>query len=236
MTLGDPLPKIFDPHGIANGMPGICFRREKNGSWSARFEAEESVVLQRWGTTKARFLSFSQTVADLGISLGSTGPDRLLFSIDDIADDDGHRELAARRLRAFHQQFLDGVGTEQSFSGQTPAQPGDGGSSDFPPLFMDDDTPATPIAEEKKPGREDHLAILKDSYPRIASAIELMWGHPECEDYVNKLILNDRGSRQGFPKDAMSALLGLFRLHTQAFSFQSDFDKWSENNKKNGPL
>jgi len=235
MTPGESIPNSPDQGGNANGKPGICFRREQNGSWSAQLEAEESVVRQRWGTTKARFLSFAESVADLGISLGSSGPDRLLFSIHDIADDDDRRELAACRLRAFHQQFLKGTTSEVSGSGQTPPSPQTGGSGDFPTLFTDEDTPVAPIVEEKKASMADHLAVLKESYPRIGSAIELMWGHSECEDYINKLILNDRGSRQGFPTNAMSALLGLFRMHTQAFKFQSGLDKWSENSKKEGP-
>lgn len=37
-------------------------------------------------------------------------------------------------------------------------------------------------------------------YPRIANKLAELWGHPiACEKYFNDLMLDERGTRQGFP-------------------------------------
>lgn len=38
-------------------------------------------------------------------------------------------------------------------------------------------------------------------------------GHPEFVDYINKLIYDDRGGRQGFPTEVLDDKLFLHRLH-----------------------
>ena len=77
----------------------------------------------------------------------------------------------------------------------------------------------------------DHLAVIKQSYPRIAAAIELTWGHRECEKYMNKLILNDRHGRAGFPQQIMASLLALYRRHTRESKFASTLDLWADRSK-----
>ena len=46
-----------------------------------------------------------------------------------------------------------------------------------------------------------------------------MWGTIECERYMDRLILNDRDTRQGFSEPVMSALLSLYTRHTAEFKF-----------------
>ncbi|MCC6473235.1 MAG: hypothetical protein IT514_05765 [Burkholderiales bacterium] len=109
----------------------------------------------------------------------------------------------------------------------------------FPAIFTDNDleekvqTEARRRSEAKK--EIDHKAVIKQSYPRIASAIELTWGNLECENYMNRLIINDRETRQGFPPPVLESLLALYRQHTQEFKFKSALDIWTENNKRSGP-
>jgi hypothetical protein len=57
---------------------------------------------------------------------------------------------------------------------------------------------------------------LKEKYPRIYRKIILLWGSPETDDYLDDLMLDTRGDRQGFPEEVMAEL---FELQT----FQSRF-------------
>ena len=49
---------------------------------------------------------------------------------------------------------------------------------------------------------------------RIAEAIDLTWGHNECDAYLSKLIISDRDNRVGFEPEVFNMLLRLQKLHT----------------------
>jgi len=60
---------------------------------------------------------------------------------------------------------------------------------------------------------------LEHQFPRIAEAIVLLWGHPEMDAYFNKIAVDERGDREGFPPEVMSDLLMLATLHAHAYPF-----------------
>ena len=89
-------------------------------------------------------------------------------------------------------------------------------TSNFPPLFDPDNLPPRIDVDQPK---INHLEVVRSSFPRIASAIELMWGTPELQQYLSKLIVDDRhydtgATRQGFPKEIMTSLLVIYNQHT----------------------
>ena len=53
------------------------------------------------------------------------------------------------------------------------------------------------------------LSEIEKQFPRIARSITLLWGYPEFLQYVDKLCLDDRGDRQGFPREVVEELLFL---------------------------
>ncbi len=57
------------------------------------------------------------------------------------------------------------------------------------------------------------LSEVEKKFPHVARNITLMWGCPEFVDYINKLIVDDRGGRQGFPTEVLDEMLFLHRLH-----------------------
>lgn len=77
--------------------------------------------------------------------------------------------------------------------------------------------PGPPVIDEVPP-----LDIVRERFPRIAKAIELMWGTRELESYLGKLIITERENREGFPPDVLSALLRISRQHAQEFVFEDD--------------
>ena len=66
--------------------------------------------------------------------------------------------------------------------------------------------------------RIDHeMAIIRAHHPRIANAIEMFWGHKDCVEYLQQLILNGGDgfgkARVGFKHEVLSALINLTTLH-----------------------
>jgi len=80
-----------------------------------------------------------------------------------------------------------------------------------------DPFPDLSLLDEKVEGKKgpaellDVRAALED-YPRICTRIEQLWGSPECEAYLNNLVIDTRGNRKGFPPPMMEELLYLGRL------------------------
>ena len=72
-------------------------------------------------------------------------------------------------------------------------------------------------------------AIEQQNFKRISDAIKVLWGHKECDDYLNKLIIDERGDRAGFPHDVLSALLKLHGLHSKELKFNEPKDGFSLN-------
>lgn len=58
---------------------------------------------------------------------------------------------------------------------------------------------------------------LQAAFPRILEQIGAQWGTAACEDYLDKLIFDDRGDRAGFPPPILEAILILQRIHFKQF-------------------
>lgn len=104
-------------------------------------------------------------------------------------------------------------------------------SLEFPKLFVHNDFNGYEITETinlniNKNCKDSLLTELKFEYPHIATSLELLYGHKEFDEYINKLIINDREHREGFPKHILSILLNLSRLHYDEFKFEIKKDIW----------
>jgi hypothetical protein len=92
----------------------------------------------------------------------------------------------------------------------------------FPSLsWEEEDLPTRPMPLHERPlqARIDHeMAIIALHHARIALAIEKFWGHRDCVEYLQTLVLsggdNDGRARVGFKSEVMSALINLMSLHT----------------------
>jgi hypothetical protein len=91
----------------------------------------------------------------------------------------------------------------------------------FPSLqWEEDDLPTRPMPLHERPlqARIDHeMAIIAERHVRIALAIEKFWGHRDCVEYLQKLIMSgghqDGQTRVGFKSEVLSALMNLAALH-----------------------
>jgi hypothetical protein len=54
--------------------------------------------------------------------------------------------------------------------------------------------------------------IIDAGYFDIAYRIHAIWGEPECAAYLNRILLQDRIDRKGFPEKVISALMEIQQL------------------------
>jgi hypothetical protein len=63
------------------------------------------------------------------------------------------------------------------------------------------------------PRRVQPLALMR-RFPRIANQLAAVWSEtPSARAYLDGLLVDDRGHRQGFPQDVLSELLSLRLYH-----------------------
>jgi len=101
---------------------------------------------------------------------------------------------------------------------------------EFPALFDDDELErarAEQLAREYA-RREPYqpFLVVAQHYPRIARAIEQLWGAPEMDRFFDRLLIDERGNRAGFPPEVVQALLLLSSRHQQAFRYHTPADVW----------
>ena len=81
-------------------------------------------------------------------------------------------------------------------------------------------------ADHSQSYAEEALALVARNYPRIATQIRELWGRVQFDVYMEKLLIDERGGRSGFPLAVADALLRLSRVHAECFGFGSADDIW----------
>jgi hypothetical protein len=62
------------------------------------------------------------------------------------------------------------------------------------------------------PARPVQAAAALEKLPRILETVTQLWGTEALDGYLARLVIDDRGDRQGFTMDVMDELLTLGRL------------------------
>lgn len=105
--------------------------------------------------------------------------------------------------------------------------------TEFPSLFTDAELETQPSLQKEtsvfqKRAEEYHpLPIIEEKFPRIAEIIKATWGTPELDGYFDKLLIDKRGDRAGFPPEVVQALLTLSQQHIDKFGFRTASDIWT---------
>ncbi|HEY8102555.1 MAG TPA: hypothetical protein VIF82_17585 [Burkholderiaceae bacterium] len=69
---------------------------------------------------------------------------------------------------------------------------------------------------------------LAIQYPRIFNKIAELWASPQqCEKYLDELLMDERGTRQGFPQDVATEL-AVLKTHFNATANIQHFDVWGQ--------
>ena len=94
----------------------------------------------------------------------------------------------------------------------------------FPSLSWEEEELATrpmPLHERPLQARVDvEMALIAQYHVRIALAVESFWGHRDCLDYLQGLVLSgykEGEKRMGFKPEVLTALMTLVELHKQQF-------------------
>jgi hypothetical protein len=91
----------------------------------------------------------------------------------------------------------------------------------FPPInFKEEDVKTRPIPLHEIPleARIDReMAVINYHHARIGKAISTFWGHRDCDEYLQKLIMSGGDgfgkARVGFKSEVLAALINLSNLH-----------------------
>lgn len=67
--------------------------------------------------------------------------------------------------------------------------------------------------KDKDPVDRKYVSALEKHFPRIVDKITLMWGAKEFPEYLNSLMIDDRGNRQGFPLKVIEEMMFLQEIH-----------------------
>jgi hypothetical protein len=59
------------------------------------------------------------------------------------------------------------------------------------------------------------LSAIEQRFSRIATELATRWKRGDIDDYLNSLLLDDRGNRQGFPAEVLEELMFLSNLRWQ---------------------
>ena len=58
------------------------------------------------------------------------------------------------------------------------------------------------------------VALVQEQYPKIGAQITQLWGSPELIIFLDSILFDERGDRSGFPSEIASALLRLYKNHS----------------------
>jgi hypothetical protein len=61
----------------------------------------------------------------------------------------------------------------------------------------------------------NELSALERHFSRIAQELATRWQHGDIDAYLDSLLMDDRGNRQGFPADVLAELMFLSSLRWQ---------------------
>lgn len=73
--------------------------------------------------------------------------------------------------------------------------------------------------------KEELFSIFENEYPRVYKSISLFWGEKEFTPYINNLIEDKRGDRQGFSFNTFNYLIELQQIHDAEFPHHAKNDK-----------
>lgn len=55
----------------------------------------------------------------------------------------------------------------------------------------------------------DEVSAIEKRFPRIANKLCALWGGQEIDNYIDTLLIDNRGARMGFPMDVLDELMFL---------------------------
>lgn len=82
--------------------------------------------------------------------------------------------------------------------------------------------PASPFSIDVS----NDISLVHELYPRIGEKLKQLWGSGELNHYLNSIIFDDRGGRQGFPEHVANALFRVYENHRSLVKETKKGDIW----------
>ncbi len=70
------------------------------------------------------------------------------------------------------------------------------------------------------------FSMIQEQFPKISEKITLMWGSAVLQQYLSKIIFDERGDRQGFPMPVVAALMRIYDYHSKLVPETKEGDDW----------
>ena len=84
---------------------------------------------------------------------------------------------------------------------------------------------------KRDPKVNRYIASIHDrGFPHVANKIDWTWGTKECQEYLDTLVIDTRGNRQGFPVEVFKDILQLYFMAPLANN--DDVNPWMETHYK----
>lgn len=128
-------------------------------------------------------------------------------TIDEVID----RVLLLERRLAKIEAQLAGIGHGPGPTLESSSQTS--GTDAFPTLIPTDQLNAPDPPRVRLPPTPIHATAALEKIPHLMQRLLLMWHQPGCEEFLDKLLVDDRGNRRGFPPDVVDELLMLMDVN-----------------------
>jgi hypothetical protein len=84
----------------------------------------------------------------------------------------------------------------------------------------------SPAVMEIQPDIAPDVASIQSQYPKVGQQIVAMWGSRKLQGFLNGIIFDERGNRQGFPLSTVSTLLRIYEYHAKLVPDNSKEQAW----------
>ena len=98
----------------------------------------------------------------------------------------------------------------------------------FPEIRLPQPDAATPGKPREPECKSVTVRAAVEQYEHLLAPLSTLWGHPEFDRYINRLIMDDRGSRRGFGPTVMEELLFLAQLNHFVCPTWHPCDPWED--------
>jgi hypothetical protein len=103
-----------------------------------------------------------------------------------------------------------------------------GGGLSFPEIHLQlVEPPALPTPKSPRDKVSKARAAV-EQLDHLIAPLSTLWGHPEFDRFINRLIMDDRGNRRGFGPEVMEELLFLAQLNHLVCPNWRPCDPWED--------
>ena len=102
------------------------------------------------------------------------------------------------------------------------------GGLSFPEIRLQLVEPTAPPTPKNSGDKVSKARAAIEQLEHLLGPLSTLWGHPEFDRFINRLIVDDRGNRRGFGPEVMEELLFLAQLNHFVCPTWRPCDPWED--------